>query len=222
MPVPNSYRFLIANEYNLTAADNTEITAGKSKKIKWDKGYPGFKLNIRRHLKHEQKNRCAFCRIRVSVGTAYSNLEHLVGKTDYPQFEFLSKNLAYCCQKCNFSKVAKQTLATPNAIKSSQIYPIVSNGFTIVNPYHDLYENHFDFIDQIIITVINNSSKGLNTIEAYKLSRVELAEERAYEHQVDMSTLNKQLISRLLDPSITQDTITQINNIIADLPNWEV
>lgn len=220
MPVPANYRFTIATTYTLTVADNTEITADKSANRKWGDGYTVFKAAIRAHLKGQQNGRCAFCRLRVPTGMTYSNLEHLVGKTKYPQFAFMPQNLVYSCHRCNFSKVAKPTLTNPNANRAAQTYPTNGAGFTIVNPYHDNYEDHIDILDDVIITVANNSSKGGKTIELYNLTRVELAEDRASEQQLDMKSLNKQLLLRLTDPTTDQAIVTQINNIIANLPSW--
>jgi uncharacterized protein (TIGR02646 family) len=220
MPVPAEYKFTIAATYTLTAADNTEIAAGKAAKLKWGKGYPVFKAAIRAHLKLQQSGRCAFCRLRVPTGMTFSNLEHLVGKTKYSQFEFLPQNLVYSCHRCNFSKVAKPTLTAPNANPATQTYPINSAGFTIINPYHDPYENHIDFLDGVIITSANNSSKGKNTIDLYGLTRVELAEDRASDQKLNQQSLNKQMVVRLTDPTTDQAIINQINAIIANLPTW--
>lgn len=220
MPVPAPYIFKIAAVYTLTPADQLDITTGKTAGLKWDKGYAIFKAGIRGHLKLQQNGRCAFCRCRIPTGIAFSNLEHLVSKSHYPQFEFLPNNLVYCCQRCNFLKVAKPTLSAPNANPAAQTYPSNGNGFTIVNPYHDNYQDHIDILDEVLITVANNSAKGKNTIESYKLARVELAEDRASEHQLDIQTVNKRLLARLTDPNTDLDTINQINAIIANIPTW--
>lgn len=194
MPVPDIYKFTIGTAYIVTAADHAEIAAGVAANIKWDKGYKNFKTNIRDHLKQQQRNRCAFCRCRIPIGTNYPNLEHIVSKTDYAQFAFLPSNIVYCCHKCNFSKVKKQTLSIPVAVRATQPYPLTRAGFTIVNPYYDNYEDHLDILDDVIIVTTNNSSKGRITIEAYKLFRVELAEERAYEQKLNTQTVNSRLI----------------------------
>jgi hypothetical protein len=161
-----------------------------------------------------------FCRCKVNVGTSWSNLEHLVSKTEYPQFQFKSENLVYCCTKCNMSKVKQNTLSNPSADKEQQVYPTNSDGFEIVNPYYDDFQNHLDFIDDIIIVVANNSDKGKETIRLYKLYRPELAEERASELKLNQQTLNQQLLIRLTSSAIDQNTIDQINNVIAQIPTW--
>jgi uncharacterized protein (TIGR02646 family) len=218
MAVPAVYRFQIAAAYTLNAADTAEIAADKAANITWGKGYWGFRENIRRYLKLAQNGRCAFCRCRVSVGTSWSNLEHMVGKDDYEQFEFTPENLVYSCTRCNMSKVKRNTLSNANANKALQVFPINSAGFTIVNPYHDPYEHHVDFVDDVII--VNISPKGLETISLYKLYRPELAEERAREFNLNQQTVTQQLMARMTDTTQTQATLDQINAVISQLPIW--
>lgn len=220
MAVPIKYIFRVNNIYIKTLADNTEIANDTAANLSWSKGYVNFKQNIRVHLKLAHNGRCAFCRCKVSVGTSWSNLEHLVSKTDYPQFKFQSDNLVYCCTKCNMSKVRQNTLTNPHPDRTQQVFPNNSVGFEIINPYYDDFQGHLDFIDDIIIVVANNSNKGRETIRLYKLYRPELAEERASELQLDQQTVNQQLLARLTSTTIDQGTIDQINAVIAQMPTW--
>lgn len=222
MAINPKYIFKIEDIYNLTDDDENEITTDSGKNLKWKDGYTNFKSNIRKHLKLKQNNRCAFCRCRVSIGTNYSNLEHIVSKTDYPQFKCLPKNLVYCCVKCNLAKVKKNTLSSISENKNEQVFPNNSDGFILVNPYYDDYQDHFDFIDDLIITVINDSAKGKETIGLYSLARPELAEERAYELKIDSTTANEKLLSMLTLPDLSDETKEQINNVINELPYWVI
>jgi len=149
MSVPDKYKFRINNQYQKTADDTSEIDNDSYLEKEWENGYTNFKLNIRAHLKKEQKNKCAFCRCRVSIGTSYSNLEHLVPKKQYTQFTFKEDNLVYSCHLCNFSKTKKNTLANPVPNTSQQQFPDNSQGFNIVNPYYDDYELYLDFLDDV-------------------------------------------------------------------------
>lgn len=222
MAIPTQYLFRINNPYPMTTSDNLEISSDSYAGLSWSEGYKNFKNNIRTHLKLAQNGRCAFCRCRVSVGTSWSNLEHLVPKDHYPQFKFKSENLVYCCTRCNMSKVTKNTLSNPNPVKAQQVFPTVSIGFEIINPYFDDFQNHLDFIDDIIIVVANNSSKGRETIRLYKLFRPELAEERASELKLNQQTINQQLLTRLTSSTIDPTTIMQINSVLAQLPTWTI
>ncbi|MCT3800757.1 hypothetical protein HZP90_05935 [Elizabethkingia anophelis] len=220
MAVPQEYRFTIRNFYVKTQQDNIEITNGLHNNTKWSDGYKGFRSNIREHLKLEHNGRCAFCRCRVSTGTSYSNLEHIVPKGKYPQFEFLPQNLVYCCTRCNFGKGEGVTLSNPLQDRTQQLYPDNSAGFNIVNPYYDNFEDHINFIDDVIIVAENNSDKGKKTIKFYKLYRPELAEDRAFELRLDKQAVTHQLLARLTEPELDQGIINQINTIISRIPTW--
>lgn len=222
MPVSPKYIFRIQEEYAVSDDDKAEIMADGLQSKKWKDGYTNFKKNIRSHLKAAQRGRCAFCRLWVSVGTSHSNLEHLVGKKAYPQFEFVPSNIVYCCLKCNLAKGQKPTLTDPEVIKAEQLFPGESEGFLIVNPYHDNYEDHIDFIDNIIITSIAGSIKGSNTIEHYDLTRADIAEERARDMMLDRDEIGKRLLFRLTESGTSQSDMDQIKNIISELPRWIV
>ncbi len=118
------------------------------------------------------------------------------------------------------SKVKKNTLANPTLTKTAQLFPNNSAGFVIVNPYYDNYEDHIDFIDDIIIVVANNSPKGEKTIELYKLHRPELAEERAREFKLNQQSVNQQLLARLTSTAVDESTLNQVNDVIAQMPTW--
>lgn len=220
MPVRPEYIFRIGVVYIKTPVDNAEIAADDAANLQWKDAYETFKPRIRNHLKIQQNGRCAFCRCRVSVGTSYANLEHIVSKSDYNQFKTLPENIVYCCWLCNKSKKKQNTIHNPNANKAAQLFPATSNDFIIVNPYHDDYENYIDFLDEIIIIKNGNSIKGPNTIKFYNLVRPELAEERAREFKLDQKDLTHQLLLRLTDATTSQNVLDQINDIINNMPNW--
>lgn len=222
MPVRPEYIFRIGVTYAKTVADNAEIVSDDVANKKWKDAYKTFKPRIRNHLKVQQNGRCAFCRCRVNVGGSFPNLEHLISKSDYSQFKTLPENLVYCCWLCNKSKKKKNTINNPVANKAQQIFPTVSNGFVIVNPYHDDYQTHIDFIDEVIVIKNGTSIKGANTIEFYELARPELAEERAREFKINQNQLNHQLTQRLTDATTPNDVLQQVNAIIAQMPNWTI
>lgn len=141
-------------------------------------------------------------------------------KKKYPQFEFLPQNLAYCCTRCNFGKGEGVTLSNPLQDRTQQLYPDNSAGFNIVNPYYDNFEDHINFIDDVIIVAENNSDKGNETIKFYKLYRPELAEERAFELRLDQEGVSHQLLARLTEPGLEQEVVNQINAIISRIPTW--
>jgi len=222
MPVRPEYIFKIGAAYVKIQSDLTEIADDDAANKKWGVAYKTFKPRIKTHLKHQQHARCAFCRCIVSEGTGYPNLEHIVSKTDYPQFRTLPENLVFCCWLCNKSKVKKNTLNNPSVVKAQQIFPTVSNGFIIVNPFLDNYEDHIDFIDELLIVEANNSTKGANTIAFYQLARPKLAEDRAREFKLNQNQINHQLTQKLTDATTPPIILQQIKDIIADMPNWVI
>lgn len=220
MPIRREYIFTIATAYIKSKADITEINNDRANGKKWKDGYSTFKTRIRRYLKIAQHGRCAFCRCYVSIGTSYSNLEHLVSKSDYEQFEFLPENLVYCCWQCNKGKLVRNTLSGPVEDKVRQQFPTQSNGFVIINPYHDHFEDHIDFFDEVLILSKDNSTKGDTTIDFYNLSRPELAEERAREFKLNQEQLNHQLMQKLTTHSNQPKIINQMHQILAHMPDW--
>ncbi len=222
MAVRGEYIFKINNVYVKSDNDINEIDADLLENKEWKDGYTIFKKNIRRHLKVNQNGRCAFCRCYVSIGTSYSNLEHIVAKGNYPQFEFYPNNLVYCCWLCNKGKSIKNTLFNPVADRALQQYPNNSSGFLIINPYYDNYDEHIDFYDDIIIYAKDDSEKGKLTIKYYSLTRPELAEERAREFKFNQADINTQLLQLLISHSDNPDITSQINQVIEELPYWTI
>ena len=222
MAVRPQYIFKINEAYVKDANDDTEITRDSDEGLEWKDAYKEFKSKIRIHLKLQQNGRCAFCRCRISVGTSYSNLEHIVSKDDYEQFETLPENIVYCCWLCNRSKGKKTTIAHPVQNKTLQAFPTTSDGFVIINPYHDDYQNHIDFLDEIIIIKSGDSIKGQNTIEYYNLTRPELAEDRVREFNLDPADVMLNVILRLTESVISLDVLAQIDTIIENMPTWTI
>lgn len=221
MPVPGNYIFRIT-AYTKTEDHENEIHEGLDNNLSWKDGYDEFKKDIRFYLKQQQNNRCAFCRCRVSIGTSFSNLEHIVGKAAYPQFQFHEQNLVYSCTRCNLLKNKILALTTPVVNKSEQLFPTTTGGFSIINPYFDNYEDHIDFLENVIVVVANASTKGAETIKSYGLTRVDLAEERAYEFKVNAESLVKRLVKQLTDPTLNIEVINQIQAVINEVPNWVI
>jgi uncharacterized protein (TIGR02646 family) len=222
MPLRPEYIFRIGVVYTRTAVDDTEIVNDNAVNLKWKDGYKTFKPRIRNHLKIQQRGRCAFCRCMINEAGGYTNLEHIVAKDHYPQYQFLPENFVNCCWKCNRAKGRKNTINNPIINKTLQQFPTNSAGFVIVNPYHDDYQTHIDFIDEVIIIKQGNSTKGEKTIEFYNLSRPELAEERAREFKLNQQNINQLLLSRLASNTTDILAINQINAIIANMPNWTI
>lgn len=199
--------------YIPSGTDNAEIANDSSKE--WSEAYKSYKVNLRKYLYTQQQGRCAFCRCRISRGTEDITLEHLAPQSVYVQYRALPENLVAACIKCNRPKNKEETFLNPAAAAIS--FPNSSNGFIIVNPYYDNYEDYIEFLDDVIIQAKpNTGDKGKNTIDFYNLTRPELAETRAIEFRLNYKNLRHKLMQQLVEnPS---DDI--IREIIDDMKNW--
>ncbi|WP_299989386.1 hypothetical protein [uncultured Pontibacter sp.] len=216
-----NYHFII-NPYEISDDDKGIIDEGVKLQLAWeDKHYKPFRDRIRKYLRVQQNKRCGFCRLRINKSQFYPHLEHLVSKTKYKQFTFTSNNLVYSCQKCNFGKGVINVLSVPHSDPESQTYPMTSDGFTIVNPYYDNILDHIEFIGEVIAKPINSSLKGINTIQFYKLDRLDLTEDRAFEADLSQADIEEKLMQRILIEN-DQALITEIQDFINSLPDLEI
>ncbi|MDD5691635.1 MAG: hypothetical protein PHP10_00455 [Candidatus Omnitrophica bacterium] len=207
-----NYNWRINNPYVFTQHDNEIIITGRALGKPWkDKHYKEVKDRIREHLRRQQNDRCAFCRLHVPSGQFYPHIEHIVPKGSREEFTFVSHNLAYSCQLCNFGKGQRSTLIDPVCVD----YPMRGEEFNIVHPYFDDYPDHIDFIEELLIIPKNNSLKGRRTIEFYKLDRTKLALDRAFELNINNNAISiDKLTLRLTredDPAIIETILALID-----------
>lgn len=167
------YIFPIPKVYVKSQEDIREIQRyqHKAPTDRWD-SYVGFKKNIKNHLLTEQKGRCMFCRRVIDESQASAEIEHLVPKSKYPQFETLPENLVVTCHNCNNKKGTKNPLANSHPAPTQQTYPNQGGDFLTIYPYIDKYEQHID-IDETGFAV-RLSQKGEVTISWYGLNREQL------------------------------------------------
>jgi uncharacterized protein (TIGR02646 family) len=134
---------------------------------KWDskdKEMPFLKKHIRLLLKHFQENRCAYCGLPLEE-TSNSEIEHIAPKGTRPQFTFTPYNLVLACHLCNgpIKKGRKETIS-----KLDKNYRLCE--FTIVHPYFDCPDDHFEWIaNGRKILISHKSPKGKKSIEIFKL-----------------------------------------------------
>ena len=212
------YIFPIPSVYTKSQEDTSEIQRYQDKNVKdrW-KLYTTFKKNIKKHLLNEQKGRCMFCRRVIEVSQAPAELEHLLPKSKYPQFETLPKNLVLTCHCCNNHKSDNNPLVHPHSDPSQQTYPNQSVEFRTVYPYLDQYEQHID-IDNTTGVAVKLSQKGEVTISWYNLNRPELIIRRHDELNRETFPLTRQLMIRLCeaDGETQKSILSQIQKIIND------
>lgn len=124
------------------------------------------RAEIKEHYKIEQNFHCSFCNNRLPVKhSGIWDAEHIVPKDKHPLFMFVPKNLCIACKDCNGSKSNKSVLKNEKRIT----YPTVSDGFLIVHPHFDRYEDHIAVVAGMIYTP--KTDKGKFTIHACDLLR---------------------------------------------------
>ncbi len=166
-----------------------------------------IKSEIRRQLDLNQV-KCAYCGLKFK-DKGDSQIEHIAAKSDakptrHPEFTFTLKNLVLACVSCNgFSKKsAQETIANKH-----QTYSKCT--FTIVHPYFDNPDDHYDWVidlTAVIIQVNNGSLKGAESIRMFGLDSSEMTELRAgqklledLKREMPLSFSKENLLRRILN-----------------------
>lgn len=162
----------------LKAFDEEPFITEMRNKQSWnDRGLKEVRKKIKIHLKNICSDKCFFC--KSSVRGRDVNIEHLVSKTNYKMFTYKPENLILSCSDCNSLKNSSGVFTSgidTTLFNSWDDYPMKSEDYKIIHPYIDKYEKHLVRIG-IIYQYID--SKGLETIKAYNLDRLSLAEKNA-------------------------------------------
>lgn len=171
--------FTVKDPYSPSEDEKQAIAELEAKGIvssDWESGKKGiksFKENLRKDMYNKQNKLCAFCRIHIPLACVPLHREHIVYKNAHPQWMFKPENLCVSCPSCNEYKAKTEVLVNPK----TKTYPKSSKGFKIIHPLYDRYSDHIELIGGILYHGI--TTKGIFTINTCKLSRVELAQERA-------------------------------------------
>lgn len=151
----------------LTAANATarwEANTGNYKRLKED---------LTEKLLKEQDGRCAYCGCRL-FGRPHR--DHIAPKSPYYQWTYLPENLVLTCAPCNVDqKGSYDSVAIQGATYAATT-------FKFVHPYFDDPKQHIRFVGhrlEILISTVNSSPKGRETIELFDLTNVHRAKERA-------------------------------------------
>lgn len=123
--------------------------------------------NVQKRLRTQINKRCAYCkRVMGQHGMSW-HIEHIYGKTKFPERMFLLSNLTYACIDCNMIK--NNTVDRKN--------PFV---FDIINPNakNFKYGDHMKFLQLStesihLLKYAPCSAEGTNTYNKLKLSTIE-------------------------------------------------
>lgn len=129
---------------------------------------------VRNYYRKAQKGWCAYCRNVVSLSsTGNCHVEHIAPKSLYRPFMFEPKNLCVICADCNEIKRNQETIGdVPDTVKNGATrkkYPTTSNGFKIVHPHFDIYDEHILILRSGFY--LDKSKKGHFTIGSCRLNR---------------------------------------------------
>lgn len=133
-----------------------------------------FKKNVTTLLLTEQSKRCAYCGGRLFEKKPHR--DHIAPKEKYRKWMFWPENLVLACFACNTDLKA----TFDPVVKEGVTYRLTE--FSIVHPYLDEPTHHINYAAaglSILISPVNNSSKGLRTIQLFDLTNPERAKQRA-------------------------------------------
>lgn len=188
---------------------NREEVAIIQNNVDWDSTEcQRIKKNIRDHIFKEFEEECVYCKIKIPYWGYDINIEHIVHKSSYKNFTFRPENLAPCCKKCNTAKLEKDTLIPHlrNINHQYNDYPTTSDSYVIVHPYFDHYQEHIRFDNDIFVSPVDDSLKGIKTIEICDLTRLPLAEIRVKNLKIKFSDI----ITRAFMERNTEDGLDKI------------
>ena len=99
--------YIVTNPYQPTEDEKAAINKLEKRGLvagDWEsqsKGIVSFKNNLREHMFYQQKFRCAYCRLEVSIATCFLQREHIAPKILHPKWMFSPQNLCIACDRCN-------------------------------------------------------------------------------------------------------------------------
>lgn len=115
--------------------------------------------DIKRALKHETGDKCAYCESHIAH-VAYPHVEHILPKSRRPELVCDWPNLTLACTVCNTKKGNYHDETTP-----------------LVNPYVDRVEDHLRFFGPLAVHI--TPDRGKVTIGRLKLNRQPLTFKRS-------------------------------------------
>ena len=123
-----------------------------------------FKDYLKDELYLIQGDYCIYCGCKFRTNSD-AQREHILPKTDYPEFSFEVKNLVLACARCNgFDFKGDIDFLIGNR---SSVYE--NNQIELIHPYLDDISEHLNTSD-IIISLINNSAKGQKMLDVFLLN----------------------------------------------------
>jgi len=105
--------------------------------------FVSIKTGIKNHYKIVQNYACPYCKVVYPITHGmFWDIEHIIAKSNKPQFMFEPKNLCVACKDCNGAKSSKEVLVNPSRVT----FPVIDSDYKIVHPHFDKYEQHINAI----------------------------------------------------------------------------
>lgn len=185
------------SEFNYADFEDRYIRDVVSSEKQWedeDQVIKDFKNSIYRILQNNIF--CCYCRKRLARKKE-DQIDHIIFKSDYPNFTFQPKNLVLACKRCNNKKLAKDVL---NAQYREEVknrpwdnYPMETNYYNIIHPYIDNYFDHIRIENDIFYLSKNGSSKGINTIDMVKLHSFDFLEQKVKDCDSSLNYISRNI-----------------------------
>jgi uncharacterized protein (TIGR02646 family) len=200
--------FIISEPYQVTDEDEAafqEASPDEKDKDHWKKDcLDEFKERFRDDMEPKQNYICAYCRLELHPNEVTPEIEHIVPKSEKPNWMYDPFNLCISCKLCNTKKSTKEVLRD-NTLKD---LPHNSDAYLLIHPHLDRYSDYIEFVGDVLYKAKGDSdSKGAKTIEICELNRLEVAIARAIQcinnhgigqHYVDFLLLMDNPINRKL------------------------
>lgn len=181
----------------------------------WNKScFAELKLEVREHYSILQDDTCCYCKIKLRHAGYGEPIEHIVPKSDRPNWMFVPTNLALSCYPCNTKKNADNTLSASGIGES--IYPTSSSAFLICHPHLDEFNDHIHVYHKYFLRP--NSEKGRQTFEVCQLYRLNLPLDKAKQKDWQEEEFRIKVIEKvLLDASISVEVSYQCEAISKEI-----
>ena len=187
----NKYIFQINHCYEYLADEQSIINEWKSSnKIDpsdWSlDSFKDIKSNLKDFYIKEQRFRCSYCLQKQNTKRHdLWDLEHIIPRSEMPEFMFEPENLCVVCKDCNSNKREYNPLLN----KKVKNLPKGSKRYKLVHSHFDEYSEHIKCVMPGKFYIPRNE-KGEESIYVYKLNRFYKYQDRRIEnHEEDINDL---------------------------------
>lgn len=126
-----------------------------------------IRIDLRKHLWHEQGQCCAYTGVRIPCSDYNCHIDHFRTRNLFPELMFEYENLLASCNSEVYGAKHKDKL-----IKSKEDYK------ELINPTEESPCEHLEYTFTGKVIARNNSTKGAKTISYFNLNERSLLERR--------------------------------------------